>query len=280
MKRKQNTAPIVLAVFSDLHCGSTLGLCPPVVNLDDGGSYRASAGQRWLWRNWLDYCEQAKAVAKLNKAKLIAVANGDLTEGNHHHTRALIGSGNETLQERIAEQCLGKLLEYADAAYFTRGTSVHVGGQAKLEEKIADNWTITQRHSEAAATWYHLKLEANGTRFDIAHHGQLGRLMWTKANALGKIAIQAEVKGYRHGKPPNVLIRSHLHQYANSHDNYPVQVIATPAWQLVTGYVHHIDPGALADIGGLIFICHPGGRYNVVVSRYEPKPDPIQRIEP
>ena len=38
------------AVVSDLHCGSTLGLCPPEgVQLDDGGQYLPSAAQKALW---------------------------------------------------------------------------------------------------------------------------------------------------------------------------------------------------------------------------------------
>ena len=46
----------VLAVVSDLHCGSTLGLCgPEPVELDDGGLYTPSAIQRWLWERWADY---------------------------------------------------------------------------------------------------------------------------------------------------------------------------------------------------------------------------------
>lgn len=31
----------VVAIVGDLHCNSTLGLCPPRVALDDGGEYVA-----------------------------------------------------------------------------------------------------------------------------------------------------------------------------------------------------------------------------------------------
>ena len=280
MKRKQNTAPIVVAVVSDLHSGSTVGLCPPIINLDDGGTYRAGPHQVWLWNQWKDFCKKARQTAKKQGGKFVAIMNGDMTEGNHHHTRQIIGAGNETLQMRIAEKNLGELLEHADAAYFLRGTPVHVKEQSALEEKVADNWTTTVPAHDGAATWWHLLLDANGTRFDVAHHGQLGRLVWTKTNPLGKVAIAAEIRGYRrYGRAPDVLIRSHLHQYADSNDNYPVRVIQTPGWQLITGFVHKIDVDSLADIGGLIFTCDPGGEYDCEVVRYHPDPDPVQRIE-
>ncbi len=73
-------------------------------------------------------------------------------------------------------------------------------------------------------------------------------------------------------KPPNVVIRSHLHQFADTGMNFnSIRLIATPAWQLITGYVHRLQPGALADIGGLIFVCYPGGKYELEVVRYRPK---------
>ncbi len=73
-------------------------------------------------------------------------------------------------------------------------------------------------------------------------------------------------------RPPDIVIRSHLHQYADSGTNYEtIRVLATPAWQLITGYVHRLQPGSLADIGGLIFVCYPGGDYELDVVRYRPK---------
>ena len=282
MTKKKNTPPVVVAVVSDLHSGSTYGLCRPVLNLDGGGTYRAGKHQAWLWHCWNDYNKQVRKQVKKTGGKLVAIVNGDAVEGNHHHTMSVIGSGNETLQMRIAEDNLGVLLEGADAAYFTRGTPAHVGEQSRLEEKIADNWTNVIRYSDGEATWWHLRLDVNGTLFDVAHHGSVGRLHWTKANSLGKIATTAIMQAHETGqRPANVVIRSHLHQYVDTGDNYrTIRVIGMPAWQLITGFVHRISPGSLADIGGLIFTCYPGGDYECDVVRYQPKPDPVQRIDP
>ena len=56
-RRKATNAdrPLILRVTSDLHAGSTVALCPPKVQLDDGGKYEASKAQLWLWECWLDF---------------------------------------------------------------------------------------------------------------------------------------------------------------------------------------------------------------------------------
>lgn len=277
-KPKQNK-PVIVAVCSDLHAGSTVGLCPPTFQLDDGGTYKATSAQRWLWRSWKQYIGKVQDTAKQHGTGYQVIINGDAIEGNHHHTTQVISS-NETTQMNIADAVLLPLLQDAGRAYFIRGTPVHVGSAARMEERIAGNYDhVVPDKETGAATHYQLDININGTRFDIAHHGPIGRLDWTKTNALGKVAIEAELRGWRtFGKPPHLLIRSHNHQYMNSHDNYPVQVIGTPAWQLVTGYVQRLKPGALADIGGLIFTCWPGGRYDLEVVRFKPKPTAPERI--
>ena len=46
----------VIAIASDLHCGSTIGLCPDTgIELDDGGWYEPSNAQKWLWEEWQNH---------------------------------------------------------------------------------------------------------------------------------------------------------------------------------------------------------------------------------
>lgn len=275
---RKTTQPIILAVSSDHHAGSTVGLCPPVFTLDDGGMYKASKAQRWLWHCWREYVAKVQVTAEKYKTGYTVVLNGDVIEGNHHHTVQVV-SNNETTQMRIAEAVLAPLLQDADAAYFVRGTPAHVGQQARLEERIAENWTNTVQDNDNFTRW-HLSLDANGTLFDIGHHGAIGRLPWTKANAVNKIASQTIVAAHQGGgKCPNVVLRAHWHQYADSGPNFnDIRVIAMPAFQLVTGYVNKLQPGALADIGGLIFICWPGGAYDLEVVRFRPKMTTPERL--
>jgi len=270
--------PIILAVSSDQHAGSTVGLFPSSITLDDGDQHRPSPAQKWMWRNWLFYISKVKSLAADYDTKYIAVLDGDVIEGNHHRTAQVVSS-NETTQMRIAEAVLNPLLQDADQAYFLRGTPAHVGEQARLEEKVAENWTNTVKDGENFTRWQ-LMLDVNGTIFDIAHHGSIGRLPWTKTNSVGKIAVGAIIDAYENFKKiPNVVIRAHFHQYIDSGENFRrIRVIGMPAWQLITGYVNKNNPGAVADIGGLIFVCWPDKTYDLDVVRFFPRPSPPVRV--
>ncbi len=272
--------PIVLAVASDLHVGSTIGLTTPTVRLDDEGGYTASKAQQWLWANWLDFCKRAIDTADSWRADLVTVLNGDLTEGTHHGTTQLI-TANHSTQMRLAYEVIRPLVDHSERVYIVRGTPAHVGRSASLEERISDDLTNIARHSKSVASWWHLALDVHGTLFDIAHHGKLGRLPWTKPNAIASIAGQVTMNYIGTGdKVPNVVLRSHLHQYADTVNNFKhIRVIALPGWQLATAYVHRIAPGSVADTGGLIFTCWPNGRYDLEVVRYSPKRRKPERLK-
>ena len=122
-------------------------------------------------------------------------------------------------------------------------------------------------------SWWNLDLDVNGTTFDIAHHGKLGQLPWTKVNGAMSLAGQLIIEYAEEGlKPPNVAIRSHLHRYADTYKNFDtIRLMATPAWQLATAHVHRAVRGRKrADIGGFIYVCWPDGHYDVEVVRYRP----------
>ena len=263
--------PIIVAIISDLHAGSTVGLCPPRFTLDDGGDYVSSAAQRWLWRNWNHFWAKVKVTAEEHDALIVSICNGDLVDGNHFRTTQTV-TPNETGMMRLASKVLEPIIKLSDEIYIVRGTAVHTGSSGRLEEKIADDITTVVR-DEKRASWWYLPLNINGTIFDIAHHGRLGRLPWTTPNAVNSLAGQIIIHYAETGhKPPDVVIRSHLHRYADTGGNFDsIRVVATPAWQLITGYVHRLQPGALADIGGLIFTCFPKGRYEMELVRYRPK---------
>ncbi len=237
--------------------------------LDDSGTAGPSPGQRWLWRNWKLYCAKVQVTAEQHNAKVLTVINGDLCEGIHH-SQFQVHSVNPNEHVKIAYMALEPLIMLSEQVYVVRGTPAHTGESGGLEERFADDVTNTVPDGNRS-TWWHLPLDVNGTRFDIAHHGKLGGLLHTRPNALNGIAVAIITEHAISGdKPPNVVIRSHLHQFADTGLNYPTRVIATPGWQLITGYVHRIKPGAIPDIGGLIFVCYPGGKYDLDVVRFRP----------
>src|SRR5436305_14702313 len=119
-----------MAITSDHHAGSTIGLCPPRLLLDDGGEYLASKSQLWLWECWTAYWQQVEETRRANKAKLYAVFNGDLVDGNHHGTTQIL-SGNQNAQAAAVDAYLKiPLALKPNKLFFVRGTEAHAGPSA------------------------------------------------------------------------------------------------------------------------------------------------------
>lgn len=269
--------PVVIAVVSDLHCGSTVALCPPSIRLDDGGEYVASKAQLWVWRNWLDFWQKVDTQRTSKRADLYIVVNGDATEGSHHHTTQIL-SGNPTAQAAVVDACLRVPLALKpDRIWFIRGTEAHVGPSGAYEERIAnglkkDGYPVVV--SEGTASHWHAKLDVQGVRFDFAHHGRVGTRPWTKPNVTANLAAEIFMDHARHGIPhPHLAVRSHMHQLVDTYDMHPVRVIQTPAWQLATSFIHRIAPGKLADVGGIIATVDDG-QLSVEKLIYHPDPTP------
>ena len=121
-----------IIITSDQHINSTLALCPPRVQLDDGGTYIASPTQRWIWEMSNEFTEWAKDIARGYKP--VAVFNGDLGElDTKKRTNQLISLNKATILNMITET-LEPLTSWVDACYFIRGTPAHVGKSSWLEE--------------------------------------------------------------------------------------------------------------------------------------------------
>lgn len=276
------TKPVVVAIVSDLHCGSTVALCPPKVTLDDGGEYAYSPAQRWLWDCYADFWKQAEAKRKAIGAELYAVFNGDLVDGNHHGTSQIL-SGNPNAQAAVLNACMAIPLALKPSHLaFVRGTDAHVGQSACAEERIADGLRRDKRpvivdKATGTASHWHLRMDIQGVRLDFAHHGRVGTRPWTKPNVTANLAAEIFYDHAAKGIPhPHVAIRSHMHQWVDTHDQHPTRVIQTPAWQLATSFIHRIAAGKLADIGGLL-ITIDNGEYTVSPVRYSPDPTPVWR---
>ena len=242
-------------VVSDLHINSTVALAPPVVNLDDGGTYHSSPGQRWLWHCWLEMIKDFKA--QTEGCRRIAIFNGDLGELDiKRRSNQLISTNKATILETTRET-VAPLTDQVDGTIIMRGTMPHVGKAAWLEEEIAHDLDNIIKQ-DGTATWYHLRAKFGGVTFDIAHHASMGALPWTEKNAANKIAaiILWRYCIDRHSTPPMVAIRSHNHRYSDSGGNYPVFAITTRGWTLMTEYGYRLGKeNDLAQIGGHLFIC-------------------------
>jgi hypothetical protein len=270
----------ILAVVSDLHCGSTVGLCPSTgVELDDGSHYTPSDAQVWLWDRWVEYWWEVERIAA--GRDIYVLINGDATEGDHHGTYQII-SRNPGTELLVADLCLSVPMRLRPAGVvIVRGTEAHVGKGASLEELMArqlqaQGSTIIPADGRRLTHW-HWQGEIGGVLVDAAHHGRMGTRPWTKSNAVLGLAAEIWMHHAQGGRrAPDLAFRSHYHQLGDSHDAFPTRVIQTPAWQLATSYVHRVAPGALSDVGGIICDLEDG-RANVTKWRARPSPTPIWR---
>lgn len=258
-----------VAIVSDMHINSTVALCPPSVNLDDGGTYRSSKTQRWLWNCWQDYWLK---ISQLPGRK-IAIFNGDLAElDTKRRTNQIITANKSTIMSIVLD-CLELPMNICDGLVFIRGTQAHVGKAAWIEESTANDLDNTIRYDkEAPASFYHFQKEIDGVRFDMAHHVSMGRLPWTEKNAANRIAILSRHRSFEQGmQPPHVVIRSHNHRYADSGGNYKTFAVCTPSFSAATEYVYRLgQEGTLSSIGGIAFICNDG-EYDYKRFEYEPR---------
>lgn len=254
---------VLVAVTSDWHTNSTIGLCPPAVNLDDGGTYRASKAQRWLWRNWLDFWQHVAIRKEETAATVIAITNGDAADGDHHDTPQLITRNPET-QLRIAVAVAQPMLDVADYHYMMRGTEAHNGKNNWMEEAIARDIGAVESPYDTASHW-HLYAKFGGVTFDVMHHPESGSMRpWTAGGEVNRIAAILAFEYARTGdKPPDIALRAHKHGYRDSGTTFDTRAFITPPWQLTTAFGHRIGVGGkVQSVGGLLFYCEKG-RYTL-----------------
>lgn len=256
-----------VVLLSDLHTNSTVALCPPVVNLDDGGSYRASTAQRWIWRHFVAFAQEAAERREQAGGPMVVVLNGELADDNYHSKFQLVDQ-NPKSQMSTAIKALEPLLAILrpeDRVYVTRGTEAHSGRSAWMDDKIGEDIGAVSP-SEGIHSYWQLKLNIDGVRFDIAHHPPMGpgRVPWTQQLFATRMAAFAYMDALQAGeKLPHLFVRGHYHMPSDSYDAYPVRALALPSWQLTTSFGYRLGGGRPYPIGGAIVTCDRG-KYEVV----------------
>lgn len=269
---------VVLGVCSDIHAGSTLGMCPREgVHLDDGGSYTPSPEQIWLadhWdAAWLHVEQVAERASKSGPVDFGLVVNGDATDGNHHGTVQIL-SGAEGAHIKCATECLRTPLKLNPKwVWVVRGTEAHVGKSGGLEEGMAvamsREGAPIQRdvNTGSWSSWY-VMLDINGKLLDFAHHGRMGQRAHTRAGYAKHYAhdIWTERK-LRGERAPDLAVRSHFHTYEDTGPRHPTRpttrLVQMPAWQLKTAFGWRVAVESLSDIGLVAIVIRPGEEIEV-----------------
>ena len=250
-----------LIAVGDMHINSTVALCPSGVALDDGGTYKPSNAQRWLWRNWMDFWKQAKE----QPGRRILVINGDIAELDTKRRSVQLVTANKATIQKMILLALEPALDATDEVIVIRGTPAHTGKGAWIEEAIAQDLDNAIK-AETSASHYHARITIDGVRLDIAHHAPMGRQPW--ARNTGANALAAKLLWYYkvdlNKRPPHLAIRAHNHQaavgYAQAGGD-SIEVRYLPAWTLATEFTYRSGyENSLADTGGLI-VRIADGRY-------------------
>ena len=281
----------IVAVVSDTHCGSMVGLMPPRQwLLDAGGYYDPSDGQRFLWEVWAEFWEK---VAKLRKGKqLVVVFNGDAVQGVDEGFTAIISKRPEE-HEAIHVECMDWALKAArfnrekgDRLFYVRGTERHSEPGAQAEERIAQDLGAEQREGRSSNVL--LRLPINGVMFDFMHRREkAGGRVWTEDNALFYAAKDCYFRfdRERRYKAPFdvIMIGSHFHEwvppitYRGKQGN--VTCVITPAFQLMTHYSLEATKGMRnPTIGALAFTVLEDGTWDQFELIYEPDPAPAEPL--
>ena len=275
-KRESEEPETVLTVHvGDLHVGSTLALCPPVVELDDGGRYEASKVQRWFWDCWLRFWEDTAELKARFDAYCVGVFGGDEREGDHHNTTQ-IWAKNTFDQDRAALITLDVAREVLDAAAFVRGTPSHEGPAAAATEAYAASlaragWNIIP-DGDRFSWWNYLAIWA-GVNFDVAHAP--GTKSWVPHTTDAAAARHAQYTWEDYHKasldPPDIVIRHHVHHKAQGFYQ-DTACFFIPSWQLPTNWVmsRGVKSPRIEPPGGLRILCE-GGSWRPFWKRFTPR---------
>lgn len=236
-----------LLVISDIHCGSTVGLCPPMCPLLDDGGWILNPIQDDIWDRWCAF--KTWALTHLAGVRWGFVVNGDSIEGNHHGSRQIVHA-DPGVHARIAVEVLRPLAAKAHAVYITKGTEAHVGHSA--ENGIGEALNAVKHPDTGQRAAHHWLIRVNGCLCSFKHHiGTSGRKALYATQFSMQLAEERMVAVDSGKSPPSVVVRSHRHTYG-CYENSGGLLITTPAWQALTSFGWKVVPSAVPEYGGVI----------------------------
>lgn len=238
--------PKLIVCFSDIHCGSTVGLLKPGFVTHEGIELGLNDVQKWLWSSWLDCWKWAKEV--IGKDEWIAVANGDLTESVHHGTKQVV-SPDDGDHMMIAVDILGDVLKGCSEAYLVEGTEAHVKNMEHAIGKKLKSEGIPVKSPKGLGAWPSLKMRVNDTLCSFEHHVTTSIRSYLESSAYAiSMGDMRNRLSRADQEVPKCFVRSHRHQYGSYDDGYSSMTILPP-WQAATRFVHKVVPGAVPQCG-------------------------------
>lgn len=259
----------ILVAVSDVHAGSTIApLHPSGIELDDGQVLMPSKLQRHLYDFWEESWEIVEDTRQEFDCPIHLGLNGDLVDGWHHQTHQTISVQNSPMARvfmHLWDSGPGCLPW--ESVRITKGTESHVGKGGEKEEGIARvlatdrGVPVVDDVATGMRTSYWHRFDIEGVRVDMRHHGRAGMRSHTKDSYVRLYAQDIWMAHVRDGdRPPDLAIRSHLHQYGDSGRMHkiPTRLVMLPAWQHLTAFGHRISIEELGEIGLVMFFLEDG----------------------
>jgi len=234
-----------LIIFSDIHAGDQLGLCPQTgFKLDSGNMVYQNPIQKRFWEHW-EYCwrEWVPDVTRGDKDVTIIV-NGDAIDGVHHNSSHQISHNLED-QKRCAYEILAPIRDKTESFYMIRGSSAHDGESGQCAESLADKLdAIPNEFGQYARHELWKSMCGDHALVHLLHHiGTTGSAAY-ESTAVHKEYIEACTESARWGlRAPDVIVRSHRHRFFKTevaNENDRGMSIVTPGWQGKTPFVFRI----------------------------------------
>lgn len=258
----------------DLHVGSTVALCPPVVRLDDGGEYRPPKEMLWFWECWTAFWADTARLKEKLGCPVLAIFGGDLRDGDHHNTTQL-WARNEHDQDRAVYQALSVARPVLDGAVFLRGTPAHDGPASNGDERYAETlaergWPVVRNGQQFS--WWIWTDEIDGVRIQEKHApGTVSRIPSKVDSGAAREAEYLWIEYAKMGTPPpHVAIFHHVHIRARGFFE-SLYCHFCPGWQLPTAWVNgKLHTPKVEPPGGLRLFCQDG-TWTPYELRFRPK---------
>lgn len=216
----------LLIAVSDLHCGSVVGLAPPITETIHGNTigFGNNYHQEWLWSIWQEGIARVKKIVGRSNAALLV--NGDATEGVHHRNESEITAALIETHCQMAVECLRPLRKICRSSFVTAGTECHT---RKIEDWLAER--LGSETGKAKDKWL---IRINGCLIDAAHHMPTSGRAYLEASAMSINMGNARLNYVRSGhEVPKVYLRAHRHCGGHYSDGQGLFAV-TGAFQLLT----------------------------------------------
>ena len=235
---------------------------PHEIVLADDARWRPSELQDWYLERWREFWIDTAALAKKFGAKVVAISGGDERDGDHHGTKQLVSADEDDQDQAViaAYQVVG---EVADEEVYVRGTPSHGCGTEAYARYFAGKGRNVVPCGNHWSHWSYTA-EYSGVKFDVAHApGTRSGVPHTRGPTCARHSAYTREEYHQSDiRPPDLVIRHHIHYWQGPGCHMGTCCFFIPGWQAASNWVKSIGVKSATDsafiAGGLRILCDNG----------------------